>query len=202
MWVWFRERCFESRLVETGPLVLGRKISEFRQCILLFYNYFPLKKIVPLIWTSFNPFHLRTLSDALGLNWPAFFLTIVYWNVNSLFLNYILLGKKCAPNWKKSLIPSTKVAMYQVCKKLILEKKKLFHKCICATLILSSFGKGRDPSFKHTCISHSLNMLCARLKLHKGYRKCFLSLVLENLCSILTRCWKIIKQLSCDCVLS
>ena len=55
-----------------GPVVLEKKIFEFRQCfIFLFRNYHPCKRAWPLIWTNLISLHPRMSCAKFGWNWPS-----------------------------------------------------------------------------------------------------------------------------------
>ena len=66
-WIPFTQGCFLPSLLEIGPVILEKKILNFRNFVIIP----PWKRAGPFIWTNLNPLYPSMLCAKFGCNWPS-----------------------------------------------------------------------------------------------------------------------------------
>ena len=117
----FTKGCFVPSLVEICPVVLEKKIFNFINVFSLFLHYLPLKKggILHLIKLE-SPSSKEALCQVWLKLAPWFWRRrfFNFFNVFTLFLNYLPLKKGRALHLNKLESPSSKEALWEVWLKL------------------------------------------------------------------------------------
>ena len=104
-----------TSLVEIGPVVLEKKIFDFRQCIFVYFVIIsPWKRTGPFIWRNLGPLHPRCFVPSLVEIGPVVLKKEIFFvNVFLLFRNYLHLEKGKALHLNKLGFISPKDALCQ-----------------------------------------------------------------------------------------
>ena len=123
-WILFSTGSFVPCLVETGSVLVQKKILNSVNLFLLFLKYLPLGMGRALIWTNLNPLHPR--KGCVKIVWKLVqwflrrrFLNYMYINVFLLFRNYLPLERGRALHLNKLESYSPEDDLCQICLKLI-----------------------------------------------------------------------------------